>query len=115
MRISLAIIAILGAVGLGASCVPDSPVGRETEFSLIPPARYQSGATVEFVHFVDDPSAPCQASEDELHYKSISCTVLNGNKVRIVALNPCKASGKYARQLCHTIAHSRGWPMDHPA
>lgn len=76
--------------------------------SGIPPVRFR-GDNVAAVFFVDDVTKLCGRAKPG--FVILACA--QGNQIAMP--NPCAyaASERYARIMCHELAHVSGWPATH--
>lgn len=107
------ILAITAAV---AACTPGPNKDPQSADDGPPPVRFRGDVEATRVSFTANPEKACRAAG----LKNIgeagvrACSITGGGRREVIIRNPCKASGQYARDLCHELGHLNGWPGDHP-
>lgn len=99
-------------LGLGA-CDPGAGGSEVSEGP--PPARFRGDTTASSVVFTSDVEKKCKAAglKEIAGTKTNACSMVGGSVRAIIVSNPCKASGKYAEDLCHELGHLNGWSGKH--
>ena len=82
--------------------------------SGLPPVRFRGDATFSVVA-TSDVERDCKVAglKPVAETKTEACAIIGGKAPVVITPNPCKATGAYARTLCHELGHVNGWPSTH--
>lgn len=96
-----------------AAC--DSGAPRDEVYDGPPPARFQQDTEATRVIFTGQAAQKCAGAglKPVAETETNACALIGASRREIIIGNPCKATGKYAADLCHEIGHLNGWPKDH--
>lgn len=110
-----AYIGSIGVVLAIAGCSEPVITASSGHKTQRPPMVYRGDNENVAVSFVKNPGESCRAVGLEAHHTDVvqACAVTRGSKTYLILPNPCRKNEKYARILCHELAHANGWAADH--
>lgn len=110
---------MMGAFCLGLTQCTDNPSNNTVTSEVydgMPPHKYRGNIIATQVTFTDNVARDCAKAglKDVIGTEVKACAIISDNRREVVILNPCLATGPYARDFCHEVGHLNLWPYDHP-